>query len=227
MSNYVILTDKKWYNNLFEVLKTTFKNDSWFRIDCINDFNIDRLKEINPTKIFIPHWSHIIPKEIHENFDCIVFHMTDLPFGRGGSPLQNLITRGFTTTKLSAIKVDSGIDTGDIYLKKTLSLDGSAAEIFSKSALIIEEMIVEIINNNIIPTPQIGKVTKFKRRKPEDSNIINLSDIEKIYDYIRMLDCEGYPHAFIETSNIKFEFTNANFDTNNQLISANVRIIKK
>ena len=227
MRNYVILSDKKWCNNLFDVLTKTFKNDSWFRIDCKNDFNIERLQEINPTKIFIPHWSHIIPKEIHENFNCIVFHMTDLPFGRGGSPLQNLITRGYITTKLSAIKVESGIDSGDVYLKKTLNLVGSATEIFSKSAVIIEEMIVEIINNNIIPTPQIGEITKFKRRKPEESNINNLSDLEKIYDYIRMLDCDGYPHAFIETNNIKFEFTNANFDTNNQLISANVRIIKK
>ena len=32
-------------------------------------------------------------QEIHENYKCIIFHMTDLPFGRGGSPLQNLISR--------------------------------------------------------------------------------------------------------------------------------------
>ena len=47
--------------------------------------------------------------------------MTDLPFGRGGSPLQNLIVRGYKSTKLTAIKVQSGIDTGDIYLKKPFS----------------------------------------------------------------------------------------------------------
>ena len=44
--------------------------------------------------------------------------MTDLPFGRGGSPLQNLIVRGFEETMTSAIKVTKGIDTGDIYLKE-------------------------------------------------------------------------------------------------------------
>ena len=88
-------------------------------------------------------------------------------------------------------------------------------------------MIIEIINNNIIPVPQIGVVTEFNRRKPEESNISELEELERIYDYIRMLDCEGYPHAFIETPNVKFEFTNANFDTNKQIISANVRIIKK
>ena len=30
--------------------------------------------------------------------------MTDLPYGRGGSPLQNLIIRGFESTKISAIE---------------------------------------------------------------------------------------------------------------------------
>jgi len=44
--------------------------------------------------------------------------MTDLPFGRGGSPLQNLIERGIKKTKISAIKVDGGIDTGDIFFKR-------------------------------------------------------------------------------------------------------------
>ena len=42
-----------------------------------------------------------------------------------------------------------------------------------------------------------------------------------------MLDCDGYPNAFIETSNLKFEFKNAKFDVNNNLIDANVRIFKK
>jgi len=36
----------------------------------------------------------IILKEIFENYEIILFHMTDLPYGRGGSPLQNLIVRG-------------------------------------------------------------------------------------------------------------------------------------
>ncbi len=49
------------------------------------------------------------------NFNCVVFHMTDLPFGRGGSPLQNLISRGIYKTKISAIKVVKEIDAGPIY----------------------------------------------------------------------------------------------------------------
>ena len=41
-----------------------------------------------------------------------------------------------------------------------------------------------------------------------------------------MLDAKGYPHAFIETSNIRMEFTGALFNKD-KTISANVRITKK
>ena len=153
--------------------------------------------------------------------------MTDLPYGRGGSPLQNLIIKEKERTKISAIKVQSGIDTGDIYLKHDLDLSGSAKEIFERSSIIIYNMITDILTKKPIPFPQSGEVTIFKRRKSSQSSIMNLSNINQLYDYIRMLDCEGYPKAFIETSNMKYEFTNAKFDINNNLINDYVRIFKK
>lgn len=227
MGKYIVLTEKKWHKKLFYNLKKLFINDSWLLIDSKEKFTLTNLNEFNPSKIFIPHWSYIIPREIHESYECIVFHMTDLPFGRGGSPLQNLIIKGYKTTKISAIKVEQGLDTGDVYLKKTLGLEGTASEIFEKSTLIIEDMICDIIKDKIQPLPQVGEITEFKRRKPKDSNIIELSDLEKVYDYIRMLDCDGYPHAFVETPNLKIEFSNANFDTSEEIITANVRIFRK
>jgi len=226
-NRYIILSEKQWHEDLFNQLKSEFKENEWLLINNKADFNLQQLNEFKPDKIFIPHWSYIIPEEIFNSIDCIVFHMTDLPFGRGGSPLQNLIVRGFKSTKISAIKVQSGIDTGDVYLKKSLDLSGSAQEIFQKSAVVIEEMIKEMIIKKSIPSPQIGKVVEFKRRKPEESNISELEDLENIYNYIRMLDCEGYPHAFIETKFFKVEFTNANFNESEKIITANVRIVKK
>jgi methionyl-tRNA formyltransferase len=226
-NRFIILSEKKWHEDLFNKLKSEFNNIEWLLINNKFDFNLQLLIEFNPDKIFIPHWSYIIPKEIFSSFDCIVFHMTDLPFGRGGSPLQNLIVRGFKSTKISAIKVQSGVDTGDVYLKKDLDLNGSAQEIFQKSTIVVEDMIREIIINDIIPTPQIGEIVEFKRRKPQDSNISELEELESIYNYIRMLDCEGYPHAFIETKYFKAEFTNANFIESEKTITANVRIVKK
>jgi methionyl-tRNA formyltransferase len=223
---YIILSEKKWHKDLYRNLKATFNYDEWFMIDSKSNFKLENIVKINPRKIFIPHWSYIIPSSIFNKFECIVFHMTDLPYGRGGSPLQNLIIRGHKETKISAIKVEAGIDTGVVYLKHNLSLKGTAKEIFLSASLIIEKMITEIIQKNIIPVQQTGEVVEFKRRRPEDGNISDLNDVNLIYDYIRMLDCEGYPNAFIETDSIRIEFCKANLESSNNL-TAHVRIFKK
>ena len=153
--------------------------------------------------------------------------MTDLPYGRGGSPLQNLIRRGKKKTKISAIDVKEELDSGKIYLKKPLELNGTAKEIFLRANLAIEEMIEIIIKENLNPKLQKGMITHFKRLKPKDGNIADLKELNLVYDYIRMLDCEGYPNAFTETKNLKIEFFNANYDETSKNITANVRISKK
>ena len=227
MKKYIIVSEKKWHFNLENELSEVLPNTKWITIKNFNDFNPTFLNKIRPAFIFIPHWSYLIPEEIFLNFKCIVFHMTDLPFGRGGSPLQNLIKAKFKKTKISAIKVEKGIDAGDIYLKKELSLEGTAREIFEKSSIIIKNMIFEILTKNIKPIPQIGEGTNFKRLKPEDGILNELNDLEIVFDYIRMLDCDGYPPAYVETENLKFEFSNAEQNKKSKLISANVRIFKK
>lgn len=225
-STNIILSEKIWNRSLVEELKLVDDSSNWIHIDDKSKFNTDFLNQYRINKIFIPHWSYIIPKEIYENYECIVFHMTDLPFGRGGSPLQNLIVRGLKTTKISALKVEKGIDSGDIYLKHQLELYGTATEIFERANSIIEKMIVRILKENIKPTPQQGEIIEFKRRKPEESKINKLSDLEKVYDYIRMLDAVGYPHAFLENDFFKFEFTEATFKDNKE-ITARVKIKRK
>ena len=190
-----------------------------------NDLNFNTLKSFNPKWVFFLHWSHIVDASIYENFKCVVFHMTDLPYGRGGSPLQNLIVRGMKETKISAIKMEKELDSGDIYLKEYLSLEGSAREIFGRAALVIVKMMKEIIKTDPNPIPQSGEVVYFKRRNPSQSNIDGLSSLEEVYDHIRMLDADGYPPAFLETDAYRVEFYSANF--NKEEITANVRIIKK
>jgi methionyl-tRNA formyltransferase len=227
MKKYVIVSEKKWHFNLENELNEVLPNTKWITIKNFNDFNPNFLNKIKPAFIFIPHWSYLIPEEIFLNFNCIVFHMTDLPFGRGGSPLQNLIKAKFKKTKITAIKVEKGIDAGDIYLKNELSLEGTAREIFEKSSIIIKNMIVEILTKNIKSIPQIGEATNFKRLKPEDGILNELNDLEIVFDYIRMLDCDGYPPAYVETENLKFEFSNAKHNKKSKLINANVRIFKK
>ena len=225
MKRFVLVTNKKWHNQLFEDLRSE-PNSEWIRISQKEEFSYECLVKLQPEYIFIPHWSYIIPPQIFENFRCVVFHMSDLPFGRGGSPLQNLIVRGLTDTKISATQVSEGIDTGDIYSKELLSLAGTAEEIFIRASKIINKMIHTIINEHLKPVPQSGSPTLFKRRKPDESNIQTLTELEQIYDYIRMLDCEGYPAAFIETEYFKFEFKRCSLKADGSII-ADVRIVKK
>jgi methionyl-tRNA formyltransferase len=224
MPDYVLLTEKQWHRDLFSQLEKR-ANENWHLIDSKEKFTQGELTKIRPSKIFIPHWSYIIPSEIYDTYECVVFHMTDLPFGRGGSPLQNLIVRGHKSTKLSALKVEKGIDAGGIYLKRELSLEGSATEIFLRTVPLIGEMIEEIIKNDLQPKPQEGDVVAFKRRTPEESNISTIDDPDRLYDHIRMLDAETYPRAFLDAEGWKFEFFNAQKKDNE--IIANVRIIKK
>ena len=220
----IIAYNRPWCRELpYKLEKRTGKN--FFLIGDKKDLNLDYLNSISPEYIFFPHWSYIIPEEIYQNFTCVIFHMTDLPYGRGGSPLQNLIVRGHSETKISAIQCSKEIDAGPIYLKKPLSLEGSAEEIFIRANQIIEEMIFEILDTNPKPEPQIGEVVKFVRRKPEDGNLSGKKTLDELYDYIRMLDAEGYSPAFIRFGDYKLEFSRASRIVG--AVDANVKITRE
>jgi methionyl-tRNA formyltransferase len=211
MQNIIIATIKEWNISNYFKLKNIYTNKYNFHLittkDELTAINIDKLK---PKYIFFPHWSWIIPKNIYDNFNCIVFHMTDLPYGRGGSPLQNLIAQGIYNTKVSALKVDDGLDAGDIYLKEDFNISsGNAQEIFTKLSMIIfNKMIPKLLLLDKLPQKQVGKIVNFKRRTPaqSDINTLNNKSLDKLYDFVRMLDGEGYPKAFYELENLKFEY---------------------
>ena len=221
---YVVATIHSWNTKNYK--KFFNEKTNFYLINDKKDFSYEKLQKINPKYIFIPHWSWIIPKKIWSNFNCIVFHMTDLPYGRGGTPLQNLISRGHKKTKISAIKVDQGLDTGDIYMKEELNLNGRAEDIYKRASdIIFKKMIPYIIKNDPLPKKQKGKVVKFERRKPEQSKILNGMDLDKTYDLIRMLDAEEYPKAFLETNKLKFELSRVKLKDNKLL--ANIEIYEK
>jgi len=185
----------------------------------------EHLDSLGAHCIFFPHWSYLIPPKIYERYECIVFHMTDLPFGRGGSPLQNLIARGIYETKISALLCVRELDAGPIYSKRPLSLYGSAQEIYMRAGQIVEDMIVDIMLNHPEPQEQSGEVVFFPRRQPQDGDIAGLETLGKVYDFIRMLDADGYPPAFIETDDLRFEFSRASLKSG--YIQADVTIKKK
>ncbi|GGI82098.1 formyltransferase family protein [Legionella impletisoli] len=203
---FIIASQKIWNLELAKRLNKQLGRN-FILIQYQEELTLSNIKKINPEIIFFPHWSSKIPKEIWENYESIVFHMTNLPYGRGGSPLQNLIANGHQNTKISALQCIDKLDAGPIYLKKDLNLTGTAQQIYERADKIIEKMIIEIINTHPTPQPQVGEAVYFKRRKPEDSNLKNSNSLENVFDMIRMLDAKGYPQAFLSTEYIKYEFT--------------------
>ena len=171
-----------------------------------DDLDPALLEEIGPRWVFVPHWSWIIPATIHERFEVVIFHMTDLPYGRGGSPLQNLIVRGHERTMVSAIRCVEEMDAGPVYMKRELSLHGSAEEIYLRASRIIGQMMLEIVEEQPVPQPQQGQAVVFKRRHPADSDLSQVTSLEQAYDLIRMLDAEGYPHAYLDVGPLRLQF---------------------
>ena len=214
MDSIVIATIKEWNIENYFKLKEKYGHEFNFHLISNSEALTEEfIQKINPNYIFFLHWSWIIPKNIYNNFNCVLFHMTDLPYGRGGSPLQNLIMNKVYKTKISAIKVSENIDSGDIYLKESLDIStGSAQNIFKRSSQItFEKMIPEFLSSKLSAKEQSGEIVTFKRRTPEQSSIKTVKDLSltSLYDFIRMLDGEGYPKAYIEIENIKIEFSQA------------------
>lgn len=220
--NYIVSTLKPWNIKVYNDVIKNYEGN-WHLITDKNNLTVERILNIAPEYIFFPHWSHIVPNEILDVTTCVNFHETDLPYGRGGSPIQNLIALGHTKTSITALKMSKTLDAGPIYLKKALSLEfGTAEEIFLKAAYIIAEMIKEIITLDLVPAEQIGEPTCFKRRTPEESVITSTHTLNSLYDHIRMLDAEGYPKAFLNFENFKYEISRASLKTD--AIIADVRI---
>ncbi len=216
MQNIIISTIKSWnIENALKLQQNLAENYTLTIIHKPDDLTIGEVKKINPRYIFFPHWSWMIPEEIYRNYECVVFHMTDLPYGRGGSPLQNLIIRKKYDTKLTALEASEETDGGRIYCKRKVNIKtGSAEDILKRlSTIIFTEMIPKILTENPTPVEQVGEVIKFKRRTPRESNVEILKELstEDLYDFIRMLDGEGYPQAFIKIGNVKMRLSKAEY----------------
>ena len=56
------------------------------------------------------------------------------------------------------------------------------------------------------------KEHSHQRRSKSDSDLRNCvsGDLESWHDNIRMMDAEGYPHAFLEIDGIRLEFRRVN-----------------
>ncbi len=204
-ATYVFAGCKPWYPPLFEKISAEVPG-AWHFAASPADITPERVEALAPRYLFFLHWSWKVPPEIFERFECVCFHLGDVPCGRGGSPLQNHIVRGRRSTVLSALRMVGELDAGPVYLKVPFSLEGGAEEIYLRQARLACDMIRRILREPPVPQPQRGEPEIFRRRKPKDSRLPeSLPNLDSVHDFLRMLDADGYPKAFLDYGGYRFE----------------------
>ena len=222
---YLVATVRRWNVDEF-AQRVPALAGRWLLVTDPAALDVALVQALKPRYIFFPHWSWTVPGDVLAAAECVCFHMTDVPYGRGGSPLQNLIARGHGGTKLSALRMVPELDAGPVYMKRDLSLEGAAHEIFERCARLTFDMIEEIVAGQLEPVPQSGAPVIFSRRRPEESRLPRSGSSQAVYDHIRMLDAEGYPRAFLDYGDFRLEFRNARFDGKRVEARATFRLTK-
>lgn len=220
MTNYVVASSKSWFKEHSK--SSEYKNLSIYEISTKKDLNLSKLEDINPRYIFFPHWNWKIVPEIYLRYECVVFHTAPLPYGRGGSPIQNLIINGFKNSPICALKITDEIDAGPIYDSLEISLSGSIDQIFQKISVGIEKLIISICQKNPVPAEQTGNPFLFKRLSIADNELSSSFSINNIFDRIRMVDGKDYSNAYINFGDYKIEFKDAEILNNN--LYANIKL---
>jgi len=214
--NKILNFQKESKNFEVKLLITTPSHE--FSLDNIKDVMINVVKGDENNKIdellkknaidlaLFYGWSWMVKKEIVKDFLCLCLHPSPLPKYRGGSPIQNQIINGEKNSAVTVFRMTDGIDNGDIYMQKPISLRGDINHIFrrmvQKGSLITKRLINDTEKGKLkfIPQKDLAKNPPSKRRLPEDSKIklemlkkMNFVDVNNL---IRGL-LFPYPNAYI------------------------------
>ncbi|MBO6133147.1 MAG: methionyl-tRNA formyltransferase, partial [Lachnospiraceae bacterium] len=86
--------------------------------------SIDYMKGYAPDLLVVAAYGHILSREILElgKYGAINVHASLLPKYRGASPIQSAILEGERVTGVTIMRMDAGLDTGDILLQEEIEI---------------------------------------------------------------------------------------------------------
>ena len=123
---------------------------------------IAQLAQIKPDVIVVVAFGQIIPREILElpAYGCVNVHASLLPKYRGAAPIQWAVIDGEKTSGVTTMRMDAGLDTGDMLLKREVALapDETGGSLFDKLSSVGAELLLETLDKlekgGITPVPQ-------------------------------------------------------------------------
>lgn len=142
-----------------------------------NDGVRDQLSSLTPDAIIVVGYGRIIPQWMIDlpPMGNINLHASLLPKYRGAAPIQWAIAEGESITGVTTMRINAGLDTGDILLQKetAISADDTALTLGPKLAVVGAELIIETLHG-----VQVGTV----RPRPQDNDRATLAPILKKED---------------------------------------------
>ncbi len=130
----------------------------------------------------------------------LVIHASDLPKGKGWSPMTWQILQGKTRIPLTVFKAAEKIDSGEIYKKEVMHFRGDELidELREVLARHMRSLMFDFIKNNKKAKfhSQKGRSAYYLRRRPEDSCLDINKSIKAQFNLFRVADNVRYPVYF-------------------------------
>jgi len=197
----ILTSPQQWFIPYARELNNQIKNCELFfnHEDIIKKYDV----------IFILSYHKIIQKEfLTKNKHNIVVHASNLPKGKGWAPLFWQVMENKNIIPFTMFEASHGVDDGDIYMQKDLSLSGYELnnELREKQAKHTITMCLEFLNNYKKykkPQMQSGEESFYKKRTSKDSELDINKTIKEQFNLLRVVDNENYP-AFFYKNNKKY-----------------------
>ena len=143
----------------------------------------------------------IIPNEIlRRNKHNLVVHESDLPQGRGWSPVSWQVLEGKNRIPVVLFEATEELDGGAIYLKDYIELDGTElwGEIKRKQGEKTAELVYQFVESwpGVSPQPQEGVPTYYSRRTEADDELDAHKTISENFNLLRIAHNEEHPAWF-------------------------------
>jgi methionyl-tRNA formyltransferase len=155
---------------------------------------IETLRALRPEAMVVVAYGKIIPQAIIDipPLGIINVHFSLLPAYRGAAPVQWAIASGETRTGVTTMRIDAGLDTGDILLERETEIgpEETAVELSRRLARMGADLLVETLEGvrtgAVTPRPQDhSRATYAPMLKREDGLIDWTWPAVKIHNRVR------------------------------------------
>jgi methionyl-tRNA formyltransferase len=150
-----------------------------------------RLETIRPDAIIVVAYGRLIPGWMLNlpRFGNLNLHGSLLPKYRGAAPIQWAVANGETVTGVTTMRLDEGMDTGDMLLRRELPIGpaDTAEELFPRLAEVGAPLMVETLAGleagTIAPQKQDSSLaTLAPLLTREDGRVDTTRTVQSIYD---------------------------------------------